>query len=231
MASIIQPFSFSFGEKPVRKTSEEFMFGSEPIIGYRAWKVGRPSPDSMRDFLRLLADAHDAGAENPYRWALEQTERTLLLSLNPSFAWLPDVSEARCNVHGHAAPDLQCECGFWALRSDEELVPIFDGPYYQPDAWGTVKIWGRFCEFTKGYRAQFAYPHEVTLLKRDEALAHLLAETYGCLVRVGDLPQAVLDERKKKAEALEIDLSQYINTFKLSIPPLQVPGQKRWWKR
>lgn len=229
--------------KPERKTREEFMFGSEPIVGYRIWKVGKPSYDSLQDFLGLLADAHDAGAENPYRWALGRTNRHLLMPIASAAggAWLPGVTEARCTAHSHKAPALQCECGFWALRDKTQLVAAFDA--YQPDAWGTVKLWGRFCEFEKGYRAQYAYPDQITLLSKDDSLAYELAAAYGCTVGCGDIPEAVsLARAKAKDDIADISsrmdqlMAKHMASMSRAMWSSQMyglsssPPKKKWWQ-
>lgn len=223
---------YGYAAKPERKPREEFMFGTEPITGYRLWKVGKVPHNSLKDFLTLLADAHDAGADNPYRWALGQIDKSLLLSVAGSGSvWVPHVAEAVCLHGSHPAPALSCECGFWALRDEETLAQAWN---YQPDAWGTVKLWGRYCEFEKGYRAQYAYPEKVTLLRKDPALAAELAQTYRVEVVCGEHPEAFLKTVSNYESSYQAALMKYQAASAMWIPQLYGGPQaapKKWWQK
>ena len=45
-------------------------------------------------------------------------------------------------------------------------------------------MWGDIVEHEKGYRAEFAYPYEITLLGGDESIASSLREQYQIDVRL-----------------------------------------------
>lgn len=56
----------------------------------------------------------------------------------------------------HAAPRLDCGCGFWAYRSADAPVE------YPNAAYLDVELYGRIIEFEKGYRAQHQRVMRVT---------------------------------------------------------------------
>jgi hypothetical protein len=141
---------------------------TEPIVGWRLWHVRRH--------------------ENAYR--LE------------SFTW-HHVSwpagrrfEARCAIHGEAAPALGHECGIYAFRTRqlaEDLLRRYTGirqhygRRYQelpplrrgcPLAVGRVSLWGRVLARDNGFRAQYAYPYELFLIGGDAELARQLRGLY-----------------------------------------------------
>ena len=59
------------------------------------------------------------------------------------------------------------------------LLPAVGGPV----ALGLVSLWGRVVENVDGWRAEFAYPYDLTLVGGDDALARDLRRRY--LVDVG----------------------------------------------
>jgi hypothetical protein len=141
---------------------------TEPIIGWRLWHVRR----------------HD----DAYR--LE------------SFTW-HHVSwparrrfEARCSMHGEAAPVQSHECGIYAFSTRElaeELLRRYTGvrqhygrPHSElpplrrgcPIALGRVSLWGRVVARENGFRAQYAYPYELFLIGGDGGVARELRDLY-----------------------------------------------------
>ncbi len=86
---------------------------------------------------------------------------------------------ARCFAsHGllrrssHDAPHRPCSCGVWGLARAEDLPP---GDLVR----GVVRLWGHVVEGTRGWRAEFAYPHA---LVGDPALLGPVAAAYGVAV-------------------------------------------------
>lgn len=155
----------------MRKPREEFMFGTEPIIGWRAWRVGPFQPT-----VQWLITELDRG-KCTYQELLEKVKSPHLRSVNNTDVWEPG-EKANCLVTDrHQAPDLQCECGYWALKSEDLLVNTAS---FYPDAYGTVKLWGRYCEFEKGYRAQYAAPEKIYVFKQEHV--EPLARIYQCQV-------------------------------------------------
>lgn len=94
--------------------------GPEPI---RAWKVGRTNvlPDGTLSVRGLSHGQYTA------------------------------EGEAHCEVNGfHAAPDLDCSCGFWALKNKEEAIALAKSCFaslLEVDLYGVVN------EYSRGYRA------------------------------------------------------------------------------
>jgi hypothetical protein len=103
--------------------------------------------------------------------------------------------EARCPMHGGAAPARGHECGIYAFRTRElaedllrrytgvrqhygnhqELPPLRRGC---PIALGRVSLWGRILARENGFRAQYAYPYELFLIGGDDGLAGELRRLY-----------------------------------------------------
>lgn len=86
----------------------------------------------------------------------------------------------------HDAPDPNCSCGFYALKSvgDEELS-------FQPGedvCLGSVYLWGRVIECQNGYRAQYAYPQRITIYgDKFSGVAQAMRERYGVLVDLKEI--------------------------------------------
>jgi hypothetical protein len=193
-----------------RQTREEFMFDSQPIQAWRLWDINSIADtlnDNMPGFVRAMALASQKAPDNPWEYMLQP--RLTAVARNDSY-WEPrDPQKAVCtNDGGHAAPHLDCECGYWSLKTEDEIATALLGTYRGSDAIGRVNLWGRFCEFDKGYRAEYAYPAEIWLLgKSNQAMASQLADAYGIPVHVGE-PAFVADVRvriekeRKKTETV-----------------------------
>jgi len=80
-------------------------------------------------------------------------------------ACVPDFKKS-----DHPAPNRDCQCGVWAFKSLDLLVPALD-PYTGVRVLGQVSLWGRVIETENGYRSQHAYPSELWLL--DDSLEEL----------------------------------------------------------
>jgi len=85
----------------------------------------------------------------------------------------------------HDVPGESCQCGIYGTTLDriepylQEALPA-DALAH---AVGRVALWGTLIECERGYRAELAYPIEVSVV-HDEELAASLAESYGIPVRV-----------------------------------------------
>jgi hypothetical protein len=149
-------------------------FGTEPLVAYRAW--GRV------DFV-----ARDGTTE----------PRLAPIGVTPaaSVLWYPrQRMEAVCLHHAHAAPDIACTCGVWALPTIDKARAIG-----AVSMFGEVYLWGRVIEFEQGYRAQYAYPKALFLFGNGrspaEELSRLLtadelSRLYGVPVDVVPLEQS-----------------------------------------
>jgi hypothetical protein len=78
----------------------------------------------------------------------------------------------------HDAPYGPCSCGIWGLAEPDDLPP---GDLVR----GVVRLWGHVVEGTRGWRAEFAYPH---VLVGDPEVVGGLAALYGVGV-VGSWPE------------------------------------------
>ncbi|HTS72965.1 MAG TPA: hypothetical protein VMG74_04575 [Gaiellaceae bacterium] len=62
----------------------------------------------------------------------------------------------------HAAPDPDCDCGIYAARSPEALVPYLESAYPGRPSLGPVvgrvRLWGRVVSAERGWRGEYAYP-------------------------------------------------------------------------
>lgn len=61
-------------------------------------------------------------------------------------------------VRDHGSPDKSCTCGVYAYRDQDLSVEGLKSSTSQ--IYGQVALWGKVLRFSKGYRAQFAYPLE-----------------------------------------------------------------------
>lgn len=114
-------------------------------------------------------------------------ESALLRSLN-STIWTPrERIEAKCTRLG-GAPHDNCTCGIYALKTS--------GLPFQMTGMGVtgeVYLWGKVIDCEAGYRAQFAYPKNLTVVG-DERMVKLLAEAYGVEVRYISAPAPILPQ-------------------------------------
>jgi hypothetical protein len=149
----------------------ESAIASEPIIGWRAWRV-------------YPIDTLRAGTQ--YRLCAVGT-RGVPKVWEPGRATVAVCSAFKSR---HEAPDPEHECGLYGLRSRsrldallEEWVEMGQG---QPVAWavGQVSLWGRVVELELGWRAEFAYPFAITVYTDDETLARELRQVYAVDVEV-----------------------------------------------
>lgn len=128
----------------------------EPIRGWRVWKVANGCLYS-----------------------------TVFGTLWPERARL----EARCGLGGrsspgglrgvHDAPSLGCDCGIYALKSRTDA--LFLARQITTNALvavGQVSLWGRVVETERGYRAQYAYIYDLTLLGGTDAQAGEIRNRY-----------------------------------------------------
>lgn len=107
-------------------------FGTEPIVGYRTWRVRRFDGLGFR-----------------------------LCSLIQSYAWLEE-NTAQCLIHSTMkthqtpAPDPNCACGFYILKYTAETDKYESHVRGRVRAHGEVALTGRLIVCQAGYKAQFA---------------------------------------------------------------------------
>ena len=112
----------------------------EAIVAWRAWRLGTyDTADGRTDvFLRSCVYAE---------------------------YWPPgERFEASCPRHG--LPSRACGCGVYGVTSRDEALrwALWAGTALpNPIVLGRVNLWGKVLRFSRGYRAQFAYPYELEL--------------------------------------------------------------------
>ena len=122
----------------------------------------------------------------------------------------------------HNAPDPKCKCGLYAVDSLSRLLEVYDTwsrlrsrleMERYPAVVGKVKLWGKVIPGEHGWRAQYAYPSELfivkslvgDLLNRHVALYEDL-QNYGVSVDfiTPDEMLGHIDLRRAEAEAAEL---------------------------
>jgi hypothetical protein len=97
--------------------------------------------------------------------------------------------EARCGQHG-PRPAAHHSCGIHAFEAREHALDYLRGMRETPLLFvrrperalgivvGRVSGWGRAVAHARGWRAQFAYPYDLYLIRGDRALARTVAARY-----------------------------------------------------
>ncbi|MGP8143062.1 MAG: hypothetical protein ACLQBU_14400 [Terriglobales bacterium] len=86
-------------------------------------------------------------------------DATGLRSLNGD-AWRPGRAlTAKCPKADHEPVADGCSCGVYAAKDYQHLVNIC----YPLAVHGEVYLWGKICEHKLGYRAEYAYPKNLTI--------------------------------------------------------------------
>jgi hypothetical protein len=119
----------------------------EPIIGWRTWLVVQEG-----DGFRLRSVVYDA------LWSPRSELAARCLHRTFSLPWRRRSE--------HRPPARGCRCGIYATREPEEAAS-----YLEERSWadmfsihrviGTVSLWGRVVEYTRGWRASRAYPRTI----------------------------------------------------------------------
>jgi hypothetical protein len=113
-------------------------------VGWRTWLVVREG-----EGLRLRSVVYDA------LWLPRNELVATCLHRGLSFPWR--------RRSAHVPPARGCGCGIYAARDAEEAASYLEGHSWA-DALsihrviGTVSLWGRIVECTRGWRASHAYP-------------------------------------------------------------------------
>jgi hypothetical protein len=126
--------------------------------------------------------------------------------------WPPGQAvEAVCSdfASQHEAPWPDHECGIYAYGepelAQEHLTTFVNGNRKALAGWafGRVALWGRVVEHEHGWRAQFAYPFEVTVHAAQE-VAEAIRDLYAVEINVAEPlePEAEEEDETDKRERL-----------------------------
>ena len=140
-------------KRPMDDASSGDAVYTEPIVGWRFWRLRRLETYGEERPLRLAA----AG-----RFGI------------PKF-WEPRAAtKAVCSSYhtAHDAPWPSCRCGIYGLR-EQDVAERALLKYARGDlerwALGRVLLWGRIVESDRGWRAEYAYPYDVAVFADDLA--------------------------------------------------------------
>jgi hypothetical protein len=130
-----------FGSYPQERSTE-------PIEGWRAWRLRRTDAGLLRIAPTTPRPDWEPGV------AIHATctagDERLYMILNPEL------------VEFHRSPEPGCTCGVHAMKDPRRLRRSRPGK--NAGVIGTVSMWGRVVEHTKGWRAEYAYPARLRLI-------------------------------------------------------------------
>jgi hypothetical protein len=137
------------------------------FIGWRSWRILPFQRLGVPESVRLCA----SGTRGiPKVWEPGQMTRALCGKFKTT----------------HEAPSPGCECGVHAYRTREAAQAHLEsfsennnGDEVLGWAFGRVSLWGRIVECEHGWRAEYAYPYELTIHSSDPALAAQVRRLYG----------------------------------------------------
>lgn len=144
--------------------------GVRSVVGWRVWLVAPAPSVLLAPELRLPEPA-----------VLTSMDRRA--STGKRIPWPPrERMDATC-PRGHAAPQLDCACGIWAMKTRERRWAGLVGvAYYTSDreaiVIGQVVLWGRVIGGDV-LRGEFAYPRSLFVPAEAWERADELREAYG----------------------------------------------------
>lgn len=192
----------------------------EPVVGYRAWKVG---DDWRLRSTGISVSSWDTGPNEAFCFAEDKTKR-VLRNTETGVEWFDYVTHGRI-------PEPTCNCGFWLLkdlaRCYEHLTgrarmisfggmmvswagidpePLDMGTPVDPPpsgfVFGMVKGWGRTIQGEHGYRCEFAEVTEFLTGTRPDVVSGKALERLAQTYAVSIVADPALDKPKpvKKAQ-------------------------------
>lgn len=142
---------------------------AEPIKAWRAWHV---DPTGS-----LIATAQH------YVWKEGQNTCTCVKT---------DISVIKSH---HIPPEIDCACGFWALKTQDDVFNYFNAEIVV----GEIEMWGKIVEAENGYRAEHARIIRLFLPSRYSPFKERLQERYKVDIKI------IADQQLEKAvESIEI---------------------------
>ncbi len=126
----------------------------EAVVGYRIWRVFR---DDASGELRI-ASAH----YGKIVWEPGVPMAGIIDATRP---------QRRDGIHAYSGASQMISGSVRPCLQGRELIVA-----------GTVSLWGEVIVYEHGYRAQFAYPRQLSWTSGDPKLLQELAAIYGCEV-------------------------------------------------
>lgn len=120
---------------------------TEPIEGWRAWRLRR-TEDGLRIAPTTPRPDWEPGVPIHATCSGAHTREYMIYN--------PELAEF------HRSPEPGCTCGIHAMKDPRRLRRSRPGK--TAGVIGTVAMWGRVIEHTKGWRAEFAYPARLRLV-------------------------------------------------------------------
>ncbi len=130
-----------FGQYPLDHSAE-------PIEGWRAWRLHRAEDGDLRIAPTTPRPDWEPGV--PIHATCSGAHEREYMIYNPELAAF------------HRSPEPGCTCGVHAMKDPRRLRRSRPGK--SAGVIGTVAMWGRVIEHTKGWRAEFAYPARLRLI-------------------------------------------------------------------
>lgn len=176
----------------------------EAITAYRMWTVDEKFNLRARHIDRAI-------------WPARKANQAFCYSSSPFIGASRLVRTNHTNAGViESSPQMGCSCGIYALKTQQMLKNYFSldfsntfhsgyyGIYNNEEkiifAFGTVKLWGKLIEHKYGYRAEYAYPSEIFVLKSD--LIDPLKAKYGVPVLIDREYALKFEEYEKMNERL-----------------------------
>lgn len=156
----------------------EEQFIAEPIIGHRCWALG--GYGGLQGWFKNE------------RWPTRQAMEAKCLRNIYALKYNLSPSEIRAHLH-EKAPYQHCHCGIYAYRTESNVFTRGPVDVTLPFAIGEVYLWGNIIEHDSGYRAEFAYPKEISLYLPYDAPQ--LEEAYMANLKEYGVPVLPLEER------------------------------------
>ncbi|HET9724943.1 MAG TPA: hypothetical protein VFR44_14035 [Actinomycetota bacterium] len=125
--------------------SYEKEYSTEPIEGWRAWRLHRTADGVLRIAPTTPRSDWPPGVAIHATCSAAHTREYMVY--NPELAKF------------HRSPEPGCTCGIHALKDPHRLRRA----NRSAGVIGTIAMWGRVIEHTKGWRAEFAYPARLRL--------------------------------------------------------------------
>ncbi len=121
---------------------------AEPIQGWRAWRLRRRPDGRLRIAPTTPRPDWEPGV--PIHATCSGAHTREYMVYNPEL------------VAFHRSPEPGCTCGIHAMKDPFRLRRA--RPKGSAGVIGTVAMWGRVIEHTRGWRAEFAYPARLRLI-------------------------------------------------------------------